>query len=693
MTTTKTKPVTIASIPEALTKLPRWGCWRYEDQGKAKPGKPPFNIKTGSYASPTDPSTWSTFKDAVKAYKADEYEGLSFFMAEEDGLVGVDLDECRNPNNKRIAPWAEEIIYALNSYTEVSPSGRGVRIFLCGVNASLVKKGRHKGKIEAYAVKKALTVTGNRLMGKKDHPLPATVEDRQDELEAFLEEHFPQEEGEDEDQPTGTVLAGWKPKLDRGPDSQALRGLFRHFKKAKALYEGEGGDKSSNEQALANYAAGCGWTASAIADLLVQARVNAGEDAKHRGYYEATIKKALASDLAKGAKAKTKVRPKPIRLVKPVTSLVASRTLEDAKATFKKWLYLEDDSVIDLIVGLVAGNRLPTDPVWLYLVAPPSSGKTELLNAIFGLEDTYFLSDLTPAALISGYVDPDTGEDKSLLPQLDGKLVVIKDFTVILSKPAETRNQLYSILRDAYDGYSCRGMGTGSKGFHSRFNMIAGVTPDIEADWSKTLSLGERFLTFRLAVNNRDEHTRRSLTNANYEPRMRDELKEAVQGVLAGLPNLVPSADGLFTKTLRLADLLTTSRTFLARDRNGCVTTPPTPELAGRVAKQLLRIGQSLALVRGKPEVTEEEFTIMKKVAFDSLPTYRRNVLEALMGTKMARSSKHFADKIRGSEKTIRIHLEDLHLLGIADKQSIGSTKVGYRLTDQTRANLEVIGL
>ena len=120
--------------------------------------------------------------------------------------------------------------------------------------------------------------------------------------------------------------------------------------------------------------------------------------------------------------------------------------------------------------------------------ATPSSGKTELLMSVFECEETFFLSDFTPAALISGYCDDaitppfnamDTrapnessegeenseGETKqevikkvdySLLPKLNGMVVVTKDFSLIHDKPSETRAQILSILRDVYDGYAQR---------------------------------------------------------------------------------------------------------------------------------------------------------------------------------------------------------------------------------------------
>jgi hypothetical protein len=51
------------------------------------------------------------------------------FVFNGDGIAGVDLDGCRNPETGAIAPWAQRIIDDFASYTEVSPSGTGVKIY------------------------------------------------------------------------------------------------------------------------------------------------------------------------------------------------------------------------------------------------------------------------------------------------------------------------------------------------------------------------------------------------------------------------------------------------------------------------------------------------------------------------------------------------------------------------------------
>lgn len=80
------------------------------------------------------------------------------------GIVGVDLDDCLSDAGE-LEPWAAEIVERLGSYSEISPSGKGLRIF---VNGRLPHNalGRKSGKLEIYCGKRYLTVTGRAWEGE-----------------------------------------------------------------------------------------------------------------------------------------------------------------------------------------------------------------------------------------------------------------------------------------------------------------------------------------------------------------------------------------------------------------------------------------------------------------------------------------------------------------------------------------------
>ena len=173
------------SIPVELKALPQWVGWKNElHDGKLS--KIPKDCKNGRNASSTDSKSWCDFPTAVFASQRFQFDGPGFVFSDQDLFSGVDLDDCRNPDNGEIAIWAGRIIRQLNSYTEVSPSQTGVKIWVRGkIAGSGKKKAYESGEVEIYSRGRYFAVTGQRLDGT-----PETIESRQAELEALVSEIF-----------------------------------------------------------------------------------------------------------------------------------------------------------------------------------------------------------------------------------------------------------------------------------------------------------------------------------------------------------------------------------------------------------------------------------------------------------------------------------------------------------------------
>ena len=152
--------VQVDSIPQELRALPQWTFWRSEPDpngGKAK--KVPRNPRTGWNASPTDPATWGTLEAAMDALELFGGDGVQFLLSESDPYTGIDLDDCVNPDTGEVEPWAARIVAYFDAYTEVSPSGTGLRIMIQGQKPDGAPS--HCGQIEVYDRAKALSITGN----------------------------------------------------------------------------------------------------------------------------------------------------------------------------------------------------------------------------------------------------------------------------------------------------------------------------------------------------------------------------------------------------------------------------------------------------------------------------------------------------------------------------------------------------
>ncbi len=171
------------AIPSALKDSPRWVVWKSETRGEGKPTKVPYRADGRGKASSTDPSTWSTFAAASKA--APNYSGLGFVLG--DGFAGIDLDGCRDPESGKITDAAAQIVADFNTYTEVSPSGTGVKLFFLGrkpPGVGSAKPGADFKQIEVYDSGRYFAVTGAVFVG-------TGVEDRAEQLTALCRELWP----------------------------------------------------------------------------------------------------------------------------------------------------------------------------------------------------------------------------------------------------------------------------------------------------------------------------------------------------------------------------------------------------------------------------------------------------------------------------------------------------------------------
>src|SRR5438093_13031891 len=118
------------SVPRELKERDQWVAWRYiQRPGKEKPDKVPFNARTRGDGSSTNPATWSSYEDAVAA--SDAFDGIGFVLTADDPYVGVDLDHCVNGDGA-ISAEVQQSVDDLASYTEITPSGHGLRIFVRG---------------------------------------------------------------------------------------------------------------------------------------------------------------------------------------------------------------------------------------------------------------------------------------------------------------------------------------------------------------------------------------------------------------------------------------------------------------------------------------------------------------------------------------------------------------------------------
>lgn len=162
-----------AVVPEELVDRPQWLLWRYEpgETPEKKPRKMPYYAdgrrRVSSQGSDGDRARLTVFQLAATKASQGDFDGVGFAFLPDDGLVGIDLDGMIDPETGAISDRCTAIVQACASYTEYSPSGKGVHI-LCRGDAVTTKSNAIG--VEVFVGRQYFTFTGRRWPGS-----PATV--------------------------------------------------------------------------------------------------------------------------------------------------------------------------------------------------------------------------------------------------------------------------------------------------------------------------------------------------------------------------------------------------------------------------------------------------------------------------------------------------------------------------------------
>jgi len=240
-----TKDNMLANIPQTLKQLHRWILWKLETRD-GNQTKVPYRID-GLRASPTNPNDWTDFATAVNAFDPEKYNGLGFVLTKEDNIVCIDLDECIGEDGK-ICDRANNIVRIMNSWTEISQSGKGLHIFVRGTKTTDKCKAtpREFKSLEVYDHDRYIAMTGNHLQGT-----PSEIIERQNRLDEIFTTYFPERES--------TPAQAIKPHNDSLSDDEIIA-LCRKAKNADkfvALYDNGDTSEYNNDESRAEQALAC----------------------------------------------------------------------------------------------------------------------------------------------------------------------------------------------------------------------------------------------------------------------------------------------------------------------------------------------------------------------------------------------------------------------------------------------------
>lgn len=359
--------------------------------------------------------------------------------------------------------------------------------------------------------------------------------------------------------------------------------------------------------------------------------------------------------------------------------------LQALRETYKSTMswYPRQLSAVDFVMSIALSSQWPaaSERVWGILKGASSSGKTAIIKPLLNLPCVKALDKISAKAMVSGLVDPDNPtKEFSLLPDIDGKLVIFKEFSSLLNTNPRDVSELMGQLRAAFDGGLSAAFGTGQKSFKSKFGMLLlSVPTPIEEFMCGEDQLGTRFLHCSLDFSPEeadalDSHALRvASSQGSWEKKLNLDvakaLSQAIKFTRSRFPHetsVPPLPQDHHEAILTLARVVVGARTIPLRwgSRNPVIQKP---ERASRFGKQLQWLGWSRACLDCRDAWDTTDLAFLSKVARDTLSRDSLLAFEALVSSPGGLTTAQLNAQLhRDSEKDCRLLLSQYVVNGLA---------------------------
>jgi len=352
--------------------------------------------------------------------------------------------------------------------------------------------------------------------------------------------------------------------------------------------------------------------------------------------------------------------------------------IEDTLKIFREWLLLDNDIPVLAMLGTIAANMLPGDAIWLGIIAPPSSAKTEMLITLVNIPHTEMVGTLSVAGLLSGTPrrQVTAGAKGGLLQKIGGfGFLVLKDFGSILSMRPEAKAELLAALREVYDGKWTRVIGADggrTLQWSGKIGLLFGCTRVYDSYYGVISELGDRFLLCRMEPDKKQ--FLHAMKHANRAPQMRARLVEAVTNLFAAhLPAPRDISDREIHWLNDILQIAVRLRGAVKRDyRTRELEDIYGAEGTARFGKALERVLAGLDCLGVKRSKARK---VVREIAFDSVPPNRLRVygyLKTLKGNRPIDTTT-VAKTIRLPTTTAHRVLEELVIYGLAERMPQGA--------------------
>lgn len=369
----------------------------------------------------------------------------------------------------------------------------------------------------------------------------------------------------------------------------------------------------------------------------------------------------------------------------PSTSTVHATAFATLISHLKQWFHAPDIEALEIAFAIGASHMAEGDPIWLFVVGPPATGKTSaIIQALRGHPKGYIVGDLTPQTLLSAKKRKD-GQENSLLNRLGNPVLLIKDFTTIISKRPDDRLALISQFREVYDGVFAKDTGeNGRLIWTGKATVIAACTPAIERQWAILRDLGERFMTVRWSRESGLHSGRRTLTQCGHESGIGLTTAKLGKEIFGLLPKDRPALTfAMEERIIGLAELVALSRSHITRDTPSReIISIDDAEGSARILKALRGTLVNYAALFNR-ECSGEDMRIAVRLAMDSIPHGRATVLTSIpCDAPMSFTDLQTTTKLPIS--TLQWHLDELEAIGLLVRIAT-ALKVEYAYTNTLR--------
>jgi hypothetical protein len=351
--------------------------------------------------------------------------------------------------------------------------------------------------------------------------------------------------------------------------------------------------------------------------------------------------------------------------------------LANMVAIFRECLALKNDNAVYVTIGTVAANLLNgRDPLWLGLIGPPSSAKTELLNSLSRLPYVHAVETFSPAGLLSGTPkgQKESGATGGTLREIGAfGIMLFMDFGSVLELRAEQRAEMMAAMRRIYDGHYTRRIGTGggrTLEWRGKAGCLFGATQAYDVHHSVAGALGDRFLLFRVETLVEGQLDKCSPEHIGESRNIRKRLAEAVANLFASLPEPLPDPELMtneeYAELRKVIRIVIKLRAGVMRDRiKREIDDVLDPEGPARLILSLQQLFAGLLLIGlNRAKATD----IIHQIAYDSAPKIRLKAMKALTSTWQ--TTRIIANNIDLPTSTTKRALEDLfvHHLALRDQ-------------------------